>query len=163
MILLKWEKVSNFNYTVELQLGTRREAVTVYRSYYRAKFEYCLPITTFSKQQTALIEQPCINALLPKMGYNRHFPRALVFGPVQYGGLGIKNLYYSQGCQHMKWFLKVMRSDSTINPLLNILLRQTQMEAGTREPMLSARHKDRIISYQTPSWITCLGSFFRET
>ena len=46
------------------------------------------------------IQKPIINYILPKLGYNRHFPRAVVFGSPHFGGLNFKSLYADQGVKH---------------------------------------------------------------
>jgi len=57
-------------------------------------------------------------------------------------------------------FLRMLNGDTKITNLLKILLRETYLEAGTRSlfanTQLSTR---RILSYLTPTWITCLLEF----
>jgi hypothetical protein len=141
----------------------RKEAVVAYRSYYRPKFEYPLPVTTMSKMQLESIERPSINALLSKMGYNRNFPRAIVFGPVQYGGLGLKSLYFQQGYLVIKWFIKTVREQSRVTELLRTLVYTTQLEAGTSTHILTTTtHRKRILQYMTPTWLTHMINFLED-
>jgi hypothetical protein len=53
-------------------------------------FSYPLNATNLTKTS------PVINHALPAMGICRNFPRALVFSPTKYAGLGIKHLYTVQ-------------------------------------------------------------------
>ena len=146
-----------------LKLTSRTEAVIAYRSYYRPKFDYPLGVTTMTKHQLQQIESPCINALLTKMGYNRHFPRAIVFGPIEYGGMGLKNLYFQQGFLQIKGFLNATREETTVTPLLRILMRTMQLEAGTSHNQLqSSWHRKRILSYLTSTWLTNLATFLED-
>jgi hypothetical protein len=116
-----------------------------------------------TRHQLQQIESPCINALLTKMGYNRHFPRAIVFGPIEYGGMGLKNLYFQQGFLQIKGFLPATREDTTVTPLLRILMRTMQLEAGTSHNQLqSSWHRKRILSYLTPTWLTNLATFLED-
>jgi hypothetical protein len=145
------------------KISSRREAVVTLRSYYRPKFEYPLPTTTMTRQQLHNIEKGPINALLPKLGYNRHFPRAIVHGPIRYGGLGIKSLYFAQGCLQIKTIISTIRNPNNNTDLLKILLRQTQMDAGTSLPILSShRHRGRILTYLTPTWVTSVAEFLHR-
>jgi len=145
------------------KLSSRKEAVVAYRSYYRPKFDYPLPVTTMSKTQLDAIERPSINALISAMGYNRHFPRAIVFGPVKYGGLGLKSLYFQQGYLAIKWLIKTIREQSRVTDLLRTLVHSTQLEAGTYTHIItSPMHRKRILHYLTPTWLTHLIDFLEE-
>lgn len=48
---------------------------------------YCLLITQFTDQQHDKIQQSDYIYILPKMGFNRHFPRAVIFGPLKFQGI----------------------------------------------------------------------------
>jgi hypothetical protein len=102
-----------------------------------------------TRKQLQQIESPCINALLSKMGYNRHFAREIVFGPIEYGGLGLKSLYFQQGYLNIKWFINMTRENTTVTPLLKILLRTMQIEAGTSTNILQNRHHIDQESFHT--------------
>jgi len=69
----------------------RHEAAIAYRTYYLPMLCYPLQTTTFTAHQLKTIQSPSINAILTKLGYNRHFPRDVVFGPAEYGGLGLRS------------------------------------------------------------------------
>jgi hypothetical protein len=49
---------------------------------------------------------PIIQAWLPCSGIVRAFPRALVFGPIEYKWSGIHNLYTSRGTAHIERVLQ---------------------------------------------------------
>ena len=46
--------------------------------------------------------RPAIRAALPKMGFNRNFPRELVFSTKEYQGLGVQHLFTLQSIEHLK-------------------------------------------------------------
>ena len=58
----------------------------IYRKRWISSVGYFLPITQFTNAQCDEIQKPIYNAMLPKMGFNRHFPRAVIFGPLKYQG-----------------------------------------------------------------------------
>jgi len=113
------------------KLTSREEATLVYRGYYLSKFGYPLPVTTFTTAQLKRIESPSIQAILVKLGYNRHFPRCVVFGPIEWGGLGLQSLRSIQGYQQIKLLLRALNTETDVTPLLKILLRYSALEAGT--------------------------------
>lgn len=52
---------------------------------------YPFPATTTSPKYLEKTQKQITNALLPKLGLNRTFPRAIVFAPKYCGGLGRPN------------------------------------------------------------------------
>ena len=81
---------------------------------------YGLGTTNLSYKQLDTIQQPIVHHILPAMGYNRHFPRAVVYGSPRFGGLNFKHLYTEQGTQHVMQFLKYYRCNNSIGQLLRI-------------------------------------------
>ena len=67
------------------------------------------------QQQCDAVMAPILQAGLPCSGIVRTFPCALVFGPIEYQGLVIPNLYTSQGIANIKRILKY-RLSTTISP-----------------------------------------------
>jgi hypothetical protein len=73
----------------------------VYYCRWRPAITYCLPITTSSEVECKKIQSPFYNALLPKLGINRHMPRALLHGPLRVAGLDLLNLHAEQLALHV--------------------------------------------------------------
>lgn len=141
-------------------ITSRQEANLAYLQYYLSKIPYPLPVTTFTDTQLNRIESPSIRALLPKLGYNRHFPRKVVFGPTKLGGMGMQPLRFLQGYNHVKLLRRVLNNDTKVTQALRILLRYTTLEAGT--PAIfghDRRRVHRILQYLTPTWATTLLQF----
>jgi hypothetical protein len=63
---------------------------------------YSLPATTISEKYLNKISNKLANAILPKLGYNRHFPRVLALGPSRYGGMDLPDLYHLQGSSQVE-------------------------------------------------------------
>jgi len=104
------------------------------------------------------IERPAVNAFLPKMGYNRHMPRAVVFAPQESLGCGLRSLQHEQGVQQTMLLIRHLRDNSTLGKSLLVLLRTYQVVAGTRDPILM---DTRPISYveRESKWVTTLRQF----
>ena len=64
----------------------RNTAYSLYSSNYKPTICYPLHHTTFSDNECDKLQSPPLRALLPKLGYNRNFPRAVVHGPYALGG-----------------------------------------------------------------------------
>jgi hypothetical protein len=63
--------------------------------------EYSMMATYLTKAQGKKTMRPFLNAGLSVSGVVRTMPQAVVWGPVQYQGLGIRHLYTAQGVKHI--------------------------------------------------------------
>jgi len=70
------------------------------------KLEYPLVATTFTHKECQTIMSPILTAGLPAAGMTCTFPRAMVHGPWQWGGLNIPNLFTEQTTKHLHMILK---------------------------------------------------------
>lgn len=62
---------------------TKHETLVSYRAIWLSQINYCLPLTTFSLEQCHKIQSPVFQATLPRLGINRNFPRAVLYGPTR--------------------------------------------------------------------------------
>lgn len=134
-------------------------ALLSYKSSYIPKMVYSLGVSGLTKAQCDRIQRQALAAFLPLMGINRHFPRALVFSSIQFGGLGLRHLYHEQGRLHVELFLRIYRQcDSTLAKLLATSVAYTQLVCGLSRPILQ---DTRETSYVPPSWVQHLRAFLR--
>jgi hypothetical protein len=106
------------------------DAFMVYETRFRPALEFPLAVTTFTTAQLFKIQKPFIFLLLPKIGMNRHTPRAIIYGPLYRGGLGIKSLDEKQAILHFEHFQGHIRRDDDIGKSLRILTSSQQLEIG---------------------------------
>ena len=129
---------------ISLSPITRQEASVFYHSRCMGWARYFLPITTFSKKQCHLIQSKMYQALLPKLGYNRHMPLTVVFGPRKYGGIGIFNFYTEQLIEHLRLTVLEIRKDTTAGKLLRIELDSLQLISGLQTKVLTSKRDSRL-------------------
>ena len=113
---------------------TPHDAYTVYNCRYKSMIRYCLPVTTFTEDKLNEIQKKFIYLLLPKLGINRHAPRAMIYGPLLRGGRGIMDLRTEQPIQHIMTNLGHMRRGDSAGQLLRVTLNDTQLETGLERP-----------------------------
>jgi hypothetical protein len=77
---------------------------------------------------------------LPKMGYNRNTARAVVVGPAEQGGIGIKHLYAEQAIKQIKALIQHTRLNSPLGRTICISLDWVQIIAGIQRPVLKDTH-----------------------
>jgi len=68
---------------------TQKAALMSYKLYIIPQLSYPLPAMTLTEQECSKIQSPTIMAMLPKLHFNRHTARSIVFGPLQYGGAAL--------------------------------------------------------------------------
>ena len=109
---------------------SRLEARAAYESIWFPSISYGLGSTNLQRKELDKLHGPVIQHILPSLGYNRHFPRAAVFGSIKLGGLNLKHLYTEQGILHILYFIKHYRHYKSIGKLLHISLRWTRLILG---------------------------------
>ena len=97
---------------------------------------YCLPITQFTDAQCDKIQQPGYNAILPKLGFNRHFPRAVIFGPAKYQGKQMIDYKIFQYTSHLVRFVGYLRQNKELGNVLRIQMDQHQLLIGSGKHFL---------------------------
>ena len=111
----------------------RDDAETIYKERWLSSVGYCLPITQFTDKQFKAIQSPFFNAILPKMGFNRHFPIEVVTGPKQYQDKQLTNYATFQYISHVERFVGTIRHGKEMGNLLRIQMDQHQQIMGTQE------------------------------
>ena len=124
-------------------------------------FEYPLPATTFSQKQCHQILSPVLSQSLASCGIIRSFARALAHGPIKYQGLGIPNLWHSQGIAHLCQILTHGCHSSITGQLLRTSLECLILELGRPGnpfdgPLAGAK------AYVTPGWWLNTWDFMDE-
>ena len=87
----------------------RFDVEVVCRERWTASIKYCLPITRFSKEQCHKIAIPVERALLPKLGFNRHMPKSVSYGPTKFWGKQMMHVHTEQLILHTEKFMVHIR------------------------------------------------------
>jgi len=117
------------------------------------KLQYPLVATTFTPHQCSEIMRPILAQGLPLAGFVRSFPRAIVHGPWQWGGLNIPNLHTEQVISHLHTILKFGgKLDDITGSLLQASWEALLLEAGLAgEP---ATFPETIRDYIMQTWVS---------
>ena len=98
-----------------------------------ASIKYCLPITRFSNKQCHKLAIVVERALLPKLGFNRHMPKVVLYGPRKFGGKEMMHVHTEQTILHTEKFMAHIRGKDEIGDLQMILLNQQQLVCGAKD------------------------------
>ena len=117
---------------------------------------YSFPVIPLSFEAAKKLQGPMTSVLLNRISFNRNFPRAVVYGPVEMGGLGLFTIYVEAGIAKIGVFMRHLSSESELGKSLTIALRATQLEAGVSWNILERPDK---LPHLTDTWITALRDF----
>ena len=97
-------------------------AYTAYRTSWIPAVTYSLNTTTMTQREMMQIQLQATAASLQKIGVNKNFPRAVVFGPTSMGGLEFRDLYVEQGAGRILLLLSHLYHNSEVGKMLFKLL-----------------------------------------
>ena len=140
---------------------TKDEAFLSFTRIYIPSLCYGLGTCFFSPADLRRIQRPAVNAILPKMGYNRHTPRDVVFGPRSLGALGLPDLVFEQGVQQLQFLGRHLRSPtSPLRSLFQIAVEWFRMLSGYTTCPLATPQLSTIHVELAP-WFTSLQNFLK--
>ena len=119
---------------------------------------YALPCSSYmTKQQLHLAQKKMTSTSFSKRGYSSKTPRAVVFGPRRFLGIGDRHLYYKQGIVGTLQLLKHIRSGSKLGTFVQIGLDWTQLHAGVSFPILE--ETSLSLPHLEPGWFPTTRTF----
>ena len=83
--------------------------------------------------------------------------RSVVFGPRSLSGLGFRDMYTTQGIQHVIKLIQTLRTPGQPNQLLRLLLAEWQINSGSSHPLL--QHPQTPCQHLEGSWLTTTCNF----
>ena len=121
--------------------------------------KYSLGMTTLSQKQLSRIQSIAEEASLPKIGFNRKFPKHVLRGPHQYGGYGDPSLYIIKGYKQLQFMIGHLRNKDDIGTMLKQELEYLQILAGIEQPVMQRGVQTTWIRWVEPTWITDIKLF----
>jgi hypothetical protein len=134
------------------------EAFMSYQYCWTPSITYLLSTTTMSKCDLTEIGLQATQNFLLKMEFNRHFPRVLCWGPLEFGGLTLRDLFTEQGTLRIKSLMEhhVYHNTET-GQMMMIALQSLQMEAGISAHLLT--DPTPLLVYTVTCWILATRDF----
>ena len=108
----------------------------VYSCLWMSKLRYIATVVCFTQAQSEKINRKVVTQCLPASGFNRNFPRKVVFGPVRFGGMAWESCLSVQIMEKIKFIITHMRRMDKLGNLLKILLEVLQLQSGLCENIL---------------------------
>ena len=120
---------------------------------------YPLPALTLTLKECNRIMKPVLDAGLAKTHVCRNFPHAVIYGPKKEKGLGIPNLFISQGLSHISTIQQYLSDNNNITgAFLRNSIELLKVELGTGHHPFSLNY-DSYNSLATHCWIKGVWKF----
>jgi hypothetical protein len=100
-----------------------------------------------------------IKAVLSRLGFNPHMPRAVVHASTKYGGIGLLDLYTEQGCSLVLTILSHLRYGQYLyKPIITLIESYIILAGITTSPFIQTDH----IQYVSSPWIATVCGFLHK-
>jgi hypothetical protein len=93
-----------------LSLGSY-DSLTFYETLFLTGVGYSFPVVPLSFEAAKKLQIPMTKVLLNKISFNRNYPHAVTYGPLEFGGLGIPYIYMEQGIAKISLIMRHMSSN----------------------------------------------------
>lgn len=158
-LMLKAEKYGELLLTSQIY---KHEAWIGLNSMALKLIEYALPATTLSKKDCNEIMWKLIKNFLPLAGINRYIKRDVLFALPDSQGLGLKNIYLTQGISHVCEIIEHMWKKSITGHLLKTSLEHLRLELGVNIPILKSKINKYTQLSLTPSQLLHTWKFMSK-
>lgn len=156
------EKATKFAQYACCAVLSREEANVLYSTMYVPSISYSFPAGTMTLAQAKKIQGKVSQAFLPAMGYCRTTPLAVVYGPIELGGIGMRHLFTEQGSLKVQMIMQQIRVQRPLGKLLLIYFQWAQQISGLEESIIIVS-KTRIPQLKNETWLTTLREYLRES
>ena len=86
--------------------------------------------TQLTEAQWEWVMRPAVEVGLQKSGISKHFPRAVLFGPERFHGLGLLHPFDFQELEHLETALRCGNWGSTTGSLVETSMEELKLELG---------------------------------
>ena len=121
--------------------------------------EYPLAAVCLTEKQCNKIMQPVLRAALPKMGINQNTGKHYIYGPTEYQGLVIPNLYTDLGVAQLQLLLHHGNRETQVGKSIQAIIEEHQLECGSMKNILSLDYK-KYNMLVTNSIMNTHGNFY---
>lgn len=135
------ERASTYINKIKRSKLTNKAKWTAITTVLEPGITYPLLATLTSKKEMERIDKLLSHAKCQALGLNEHFPRAVLYGPHELGGIGIKSATSKTTTDRITYFLYHSRRNTTIGKKLEVSMAYLQLEVGTMLPILQESYQ----------------------
>ena len=138
---------------------SRSLAIRAYKTIYIPMIAYPLGASTLTERQLRKLHSIVEQAYLPKGGLNRKFPKAVLRGPMLYGGHGDSGLYTRKGHNKIQLLIGHKRNRDEQGDMLRMEVEALQILAGTEAPIMEESKEFQWIKLVEDTWVKDVKMF----
>ena len=151
-------------WTSHVRSGTipPRDALRCISSTITKTLEYPICVTTFTKKECNQLVKPIHDAAFPKVRLCRTIPHDIRYGAKDCLGLGLDDLYVSQGIDKVIFYIEEIDGNSMSRPLLRSNMEWAMIHIGIGNCSLFDINYDHFGHLLLRTWIRSLWQFVHE-
>ena len=119
---------------------------------------YTFPSAVYPESVLDELEKEIKKAVLPKYGYNRNTPNAVVYGHSEFAGVEMRKLNVEQGIGQLYYLLMSLRADGVSRDLAQIAISWAQLLAGTSISIFSDT-ETKLPHLDPMKWLPAIRDF----
>jgi hypothetical protein len=150
------EKSNTFAERVGKAQFTHEQAGMAYSSCYIPSMVYSLTAVNLTEQQLTTIQRRATSYCTQAAGFEITFPKAVVHGPISFGGLGFKHLYVESCIGKIEALICHINKKTPLGKSMITNLNWTQLHAGIGKPILQCTNN---IDYVQNNWFDEIRNF----
>ena len=139
----------------------RIDAWTYYHAIYLPSITYSFPSSTLTDSQCNQLQIQVKQAVLPKYGFNRNTPNAVVYGHSDYAGVEMRTLSIEKGLSQLLSLITCVRSTGIPHKLAMIAISWAQLLAGTSTPIFQET-SIKLPQLDPMVWIPAIRDFLNK-
>ena len=116
---------------------SRAETLMFYNACYLPSICYPLTCSHFTRQQLDTIQRRAMAIIIARSGYNRNTKKAVLYGPIEFGGARFHHLYDKQGIQQVEYFIRHWREQTEVGKMLKCTIAWAQLNVGVSYSILA--------------------------
>ena len=141
----------------------KQESWTILTHVALKSIEYALLALTFSEKERTSIMAPLLHGHLPRFGLNSNFPRYILYGPVKKQGLGLHDIFLTQGISHnCNMVSYAWKHNSLTGDLINDCLELLHLEIELSGHIFVLYYDEYKHAMLTKSWVENSWKFISE-
>jgi Reverse transcriptase (RNA-dependent DNA polymerase) len=134
----------------------RRMAKRAFSMCYIPSMLYSLVATCLKDKQINDIQQNATTTFIRLMGFEKCFPRAVVYGPKIFGGLGLPKLSVETNCNKLETIMCHLNNMTDLGEVIQLCMNLFQIHSGSCIPMMI---NDNEIDYIDQNWFDSVREF----
>ena len=147
---------------VEHSSLTKKEKQIAYSAFLRPQIAYPLGCTTIEDIELKRLFRPVLDILLHMLGFNKHFPLAMIHAGPANMGLDIDNFLTMQGIAQLQLLLRHINKRDWTGCLIESSSKHLELKIGLGTCPLASPH---IVQYEhvSTTWVASVCNFLHRT